>query len=1334
MQMKNIVFNPLLSTIEDIEAFLRTKPNGTAHPFNRVLLVRNGEKSERVDLTDKPEEYFLDNTQLNALGGVLGERMSTHEAHLTDVTNYEIVTPTEPIIDISFQDGKITILALSLSDQPSFYDLVAINSSDETVCFNPTTNRHFPGLKHSGDITRMSQHSSVLLHTIIFDTKLGNQPFVIGLSGYQGNALHRYKTQNPAVLLVDHDSRISYLIPVPLDEATIGNATLCFPLVGRRMTSGSTMRFKMLSNPPTHDSAYASGKKLPEAHAAVEAAIEAATRLKSAKAAPSPDSASNSATVDEDQLEDARRDAGSRESQEPPSRTNIILSEIGLSLRQSILAIPGEIIRFDSGISTEPLTTLESIETHKSTAVIPCCLGNVLEGGKILSLGKAFKGDLAAFHRASSGFEAGSVPLVIVSDHMTDQCRLLNPNERVNGLFIIQPRATYNPAILDRPDEREKFFSSLNVNAITALAGPQSIVVIDLGGNYFFYRGISWPGIVDIVPGYGEDVSSCIAAILETPTLLRDASFAWPIRMSLGAQSDSAARTTVYLGSQAIEVANIAKIFSAMDLQTMLDMRPAIQDVLTQLQTILSSNDVNKTSGELIGILKKKFRDATTPFREPLSKQVIRCISIGSSDPKLKAEAEAEKAKLHAALRGAEREAKEATQWLIDGLGTLVSSRASSTKGHDLNQILKKTTMANNVANAQNMAMDDVAKILSEKCSKIGVVLGNVNGESFKLALPAVAENRFLAASMATPAPWPKLITTSAIRSSDEISALLPHVSALHRGPLASNTQDHSQLCFAVPQLSPESDMQQSAIPWPCFDRYVNLSDASNLYWPEESLNGDVASLRILVRGTIAAASQHLGAVVTPQNKDLGFMMIAGILDLMDDMVSTIQQDERRRIEFSGGAPIDKDTFDDPLAQALRGLFGQLFTIMASGSGKPLSMAWQMIMKNPKLDIPPADEMRIYARLVTLFPESKWPLKYLRRNVRLFLIRAIRQKITDPVTSPIRAAVASMKQAKDSSYLAARNTELAFVQIAYEVIRHLKRAENPEEEEKVAKQFSKEEVKAVAARVLSRMTTDGCITGAPAILFDYFTALSLHGCVSEAQERHVAVACANVFHKRAAHYKKAKKRALKSMREDNPQKAATTIEQMKAEKDRLQAEWGVDKVNVQNLEPYDEVLEAAGSASAEQVAKVSGDAEIVRIPWRVLTGQETPKSEISKEVALILGDNAPTNEASDPNGAAPQAVRIDAAVPTLSLEGRFREMNKGTAAANLCRDMEKWSLENWCTSMCIPLDAAGAYLRCINKESTDLALEFFKDTAQTLLEGWQDTVAAELKAVADADI
>jgi len=133
----------------------------------------------------------------------------------------------------------------------------------------------FPGIQHSGDIL----NGRDLLDYIKINKNMSTEnDIAIVISGYQYTKLTRFQGSNPVVLVANHAEKVFpklpsevtcidckfkvlYIVPVPLDGATIGEATLCCPLVIRR--DGDSLVCSILPTPTTDNGKMISGAKLP---------------------------------------------------------------------------------------------------------------------------------------------------------------------------------------------------------------------------------------------------------------------------------------------------------------------------------------------------------------------------------------------------------------------------------------------------------------------------------------------------------------------------------------------------------------------------------------------------------------------------------------------------------------------------------------------------------------------------------------------------------------------------------------------------------------------------------------------------------------------------------------------------------------------------------------------------------------------------------------------------------------------------------------------------------------------------------------------------------------
>jgi hypothetical protein len=132
---------------------------------------------------------------------------------------------------------------------PTYYDFCFADASYNACCWLAKTT--FPGITHSGDIL----NGGDLLDYVRFNQDtLTEKEICVFISGYQSTQITRFLGTHPAMMVADHVdkvfikwsliwrrvgyanllSQILYIIPVPLDAATIGDATICCPLVIKR--------------------------------------------------------------------------------------------------------------------------------------------------------------------------------------------------------------------------------------------------------------------------------------------------------------------------------------------------------------------------------------------------------------------------------------------------------------------------------------------------------------------------------------------------------------------------------------------------------------------------------------------------------------------------------------------------------------------------------------------------------------------------------------------------------------------------------------------------------------------------------------------------------------------------------------------------------------------------------------------------------------------------------------------------------------------------------------------------------------------------------------------
>ncbi|EPS38575.1 hypothetical protein H072_7657 [Dactylellina haptotyla CBS 200.50] len=1266
--VRKTVFNPLLQTKEDVAAYLKSlpNPNGTAHPFNKTLLLLENDKIEEIDISDKSEDYFFSATDLNTLSETITQRIELFSGNLEKFKAYQIISLVNPYLEVPFVAGESTIVVLSVRD-PTFYDFCLGNANGNMVLFSNTTDASLPGFRHSGDISQGNN----LLHHAIFDDDMNEEPFTLFVSGYSNNALHRYKPQSPAVTICDHEAKIMYVVPVPLDQATIGEATLCAPVVGRRR--GNKLCFSVLPSAVTSQQV-AGGSRLagdtlaraiarePPPPAPTQVGLTSAPDAKPAKKKTKSDEAKETLTI-----------------VEVDTAKPLFVTEEGCKFPEIAKGKDGNHITFFQGITVHSEQP-EDVEAEDKV-VLPCALGNALEGSMILALGKPFTGAKVSQEQYTRLFDKAPLVVFTVSDRMSDQARVLNPDLRCNALYILQ---TTTPIPDQSTASVEDMLNEVKINAITALSGPQSIVVIQLGDRYYFYRGIRWPGLFEEIPKFAEDITEAIEAIFESQEAPKHP---WNNIVSVGGDP------TVYFKNAISTPDELYTNFTSLGLDELENFKPEILDTLSQLQVAMSPKDLPVFTSKLQNSLKRIIDDLVAPLKKEYVDALLA--SKGKTrDPKLMEK-----------YRRAEKQAKVAVQWLIDALGGLVSTRISSTRQYDLKQMIRKQKIMDNVAASKDMTYDSLALLLEEHCTEIGMVIANIESTQFRTLLEKVSDSNLLRHIQQLPRETGRICALDnrvQYLSGLDSGIILPLSQDGHTGPLA---MQKGQLALSFP-YGVSDDTTGSAFAFACFDQFINIKHPYSQFWVELCNLHHVSMFRILQRNTITSAIQSREFSITPANKDLGFMLAYCLTDAMKSLAAT-------RAGIPQEAKFGEDV--DTTTKMMRGLFGYLMTSLAAGV-QPMSMAWQMLSKSTTIEAPPQDEFWLYGRIIELFPYTAWPQAQFKKNVRLLVARLIRRQIADPVTKPLRDSMAQMKQDEFRDYIKKRNVHLKWVEVTVEVLSKLLLGGYAGEE-------NRDKVKGIAQRLVDlvppeELTVSKGKRGLIRVM-KAFKKLKETGEI-EAVDLDTRQAAGHTYAKRSAAMKELKEKLVEAASEKKVAETKKAYDDIQAKMREIASRFKVESVKVQNHKNIDEVvskLEKGEELELKRIlALLKSDAEIYREPWRVGKFEEPEPSKMHL-VHFIL-----TEEMIGPDEAKSKEVIIE---EPKTLDQRLSALPGGDKAGKLAIVMEKVKETAELIKIAnLPEDDFMAMFKFCNG-NTEEEVETLKKSIVVYLEGWSDVVAAE---------
>ncbi|KAF3940945.1 hypothetical protein ABW19_dt0205444 [Dactylella cylindrospora] len=1271
--VRKTVFNPLLQTKEEISAYLKSlsSPNGAAHPFEKSLLLLENDKITDIDISDKDESFFFSATDLNTLSETISQRIEVYQPQLEKFKDFTIISLVNPYLEIPFVPGERMIVVLSVR-QPTYYDFCLGNSNGDMILFSNLNHANLPGLSHSGD----NNNGTNLLHSVEMKEGMNEQPFALFVSGYSNNSLHLYKPQNPAVTICDHVSKIMYVVPVPLDQATIGDATLCVPVVGRRRRD--KICFSVLP------SAVTSNQVAGGSHLAGDTLARAIARE---PAAPAPLQPAEGASGSAGKPDKKKAKTDLDEVQETLTMVDVdvakplFVTEEGCKLPEFAKGKDGNYITYFQGITVHSQQP-EDVDNTDKTVVLPCALGNPLEGSMILALGKPFSGAKVTYEQYKRGFDKAPLILFTVSDRMTDQARVLNPDIRCNGLFILQKQT---PIEGQSNLSVEDMLNDIKINAITALAGPQSIVVIQLGDRYYFYRGIRWPGLFDEIPKFAEDITEAVEAIFEAEEVPK---YPWDNIVSISGDPKVFFRDTLSSAD------DLYTNFTALKIEELEQFKPDILDTLAQLQVVMPPKELQEFTARLQLSLKQIMDESFAPAKKEYIDALLA--SKGQNrDPKLMEK-----------YKRAEKQAKVAVQWLIDALGALVSSRISSTRQYDLKQMIRKQKILDNVAASKDMTYESLGALLEEHCMEIGMVIANIESDLFKTMLEKVKENTLL--------PHIQQLTDVESRlcklddriqylSGLDCGIILPLSQDNHNGPLAMNK---GELALGFP-YGLSSDRSGSAFAFACFDQFINIKHPYSQFWIDLCNLHHVSMFRILQRNTVSSAIQSREFQIPPASKDLGFLLAYSLTDVMKSLAAT-------RSGIPKEAKFGEDV--DTTTKMMRGLFGYLMTTLAAGV-QPMSMAWQLLSRTQSMEVPPKDEFWLYTRIIELFPYTAWPQAQFRKNVRLLVARLLRKQIADPVTKPLRDSMQQMKQDEIKEYIRKRNIQLKWSEVALDILSKLI----------VGGESDAEKVKGIAERMVGLVPEEEFDDkkgqrGLTRVM-RAFQKLAESGDVSKIDEDTRLVA-GNTYAKRSAALKELKGK-LAEAAEEGKEAAKKAYDELQKERQVTAAKFRVESVKLQNHKNIEKIMEKFEKGEdikkGEIMSWLKSDAEIYREPWLVGKPQEPEPSKMHLVHYIMTADTTIQEDST-------KSKEVIIEKPK-SLTERLSAMPGGEKAGKLAIVLEKIKdTHEFLNISKLPEEHFLQMFRFTNGNDEE-EVETMKKAIVMYLEGWSDVVAAEGRVI-----
>jgi hypothetical protein len=376
-----------------------------------------------------------------------------------------------------------------------------------------------------------------------------------------------------------------------------------------------------------------------------------------------------------------------------------------------------QIIRFGTGLEFLASDKSDEEENDKSAVVLPCIFGSQLEGPVLLATGKTPKNVPFTDKKALCAYyEKLENIVVVVDERMTDNARNLASSLRMNALFIVQLKTKEK---LETADQVSNALSAANVNAVTALAGPQSLILASAGDKFYFYRGLADPKILDTAKlEFGADVTDTLKSANLSSLLIPK------ISRLVNLEEDN--NVVLPYTSQIVKAQDLAKLFEKMTIGEIKAMHEDVIAVVPQLQALLSQTDLQRLSKNLVDTLSAKVDKLMSPMRNEYITYLTTEFDINDKESTLK------KNRMLGELRKASKQTQSSLEAVISSLTNMMSSQTTSKRTHDMKRLLRQTQINNNVEATKSMTFENLTELLEKHAGEMGVMLLNIETTPYK--------------------------------------------------------------------------------------------------------------------------------------------------------------------------------------------------------------------------------------------------------------------------------------------------------------------------------------------------------------------------------------------------------------------------------------------------------------------------------------------------------------------------------------------------------------------------------------------------------------------------
>lgn len=877
--------NPFLATRKEVEEWLKGQPDKTATSFRcgeeKLLLVWRSGEIEVIDATRIPRSAFIGTSLDDEQVAALAARIDGTPVVDDGVKNLDINIgiPGGIVQGVNVSDSRSStpsFFCLTQKGQGQFFDLVIFTVAEDGTFLGMVTysQKDSYRARHTGDVTSIG---GVLYHAVSIEPR-DHVFYVVGVVGYHRTPLVQYSTQCPAVTVATG----THLTVCPLSLAPVvcGQATLA--LLGAATLHEGVFTYGSLNrqfNVPNINT----GMRTPELELALRNAVQEVKGMFQPATASFP-AATASVTAPEWMCCGEPRakfcgecgtkrqvlccgkpitrfceECGAKAGQpllttpsSPIPSTFTLIAEHGIDVAAIYALVQPFVdgyVRFSDGIDTftNPDDFLKMVPASTILPVFSEVAGP--PAGNVRA--PTFNG-IATTMKPDYGFV-----VLTLSENWNESSARCATGWFNKALVVFKAGAGEPTAIL----------RSLN-RLGACLAGPCCNIVVDIGGRFYWYRGIRWPGMTHL-PLFAEDVTDML------PDLFTKCAIPMP---SISPKSNDVWYGSVMSPSDALA---FIQVLSAADI---IGDKANIIDLLTQLSIVLDPKELPLITRQLTEALVKKIDEGALSMNEE-----IASLTTALLDGDMSAKASIGR------LVHDIREFKRSFSDITARIENLSSQQACSSISADLKKVQRVQVIAANVARVAAMTSDDIMAFIESIPSW---AIFTIEPEALE---PLKRLDDFDKATS------PVLLLDSRLHQLDGETV------AFIVGQPTRHLLTGGKMAIARSHV----DQRNSSIPVPLLEEFEVKHPFTPPQWMELANSIKVSSYRIQLRSMFCGAERLRCLGISPASRDLTYYLIWLFLGAAENM----SQGETAMLEWA-----------DTKAVTIRSLVCHAMTMMASGT------------------------------------------------------------------------------------------------------------------------------------------------------------------------------------------------------------------------------------------------------------------------------------------------------------------------------------------------------------------------------------------------------------------